>query len=149
MKKRKFVVSKPEIDRFLPVVSLLGYETLSKEEKNGSIVFTMKRENDSDFKVNYVEHKYIPTIVPFWTLLIPIILIFIVMTAYLVITLTHVWNIDKVIQFITFFVPSSLLLMVDFGLFFLRSKQFNQIARIQKDLYNIISKELEVNNEQA
>ena len=71
------------------------------------------------------------------------------MTAYLVITLTHVWNIDKVIQFITFFVPSSLLLMVDFGLFFLRSKQFNQIARIQKDLYNIISKELEVNNEQA
>lgn len=149
MKKRKFVVSKPEIDRFLPVVSLLGYETLSKEEKNGSIVFTMKRENDSVFKVNYVEHKYITTIVPFWTLLIPIILIFIVMTAYLVITLTHVWNIDKVIQFITFFIPSSLLLMVDFGLFFLRSKQFNQIARIQKDLYNIISKELEVNNEQA
>ena len=146
MKVRKFVILKKEYDKFMPVVELLGYKSQKCEEKNDSYRLTLARDNDNNEKINFLENKYIPKIIPFWLIIIPIAIIFALMTTYLIVEFAHLWEVDKIIKFLVFFIPSSLLLAVVVLIYFLRSNQINKIASNQRILYNLISEELQKDN---
>lgn len=141
MKKRKFIIGQNEREKFIEVFSLLGYSIESETPRNNGLLIIIKKDND-DPNLAQLEKEFIPSIVPLWTLLILAALVIMIMTAYVVIHFAQLWDVDKYIKFLVFFVPAAVLLAVDTLLFFLRSNAINKIARNQPTMANDIKNRL-------
>ena len=70
-----------------------------------------------------IEKETSPKLIPFYVLVIPVSIAFIVMTVYLILTLTLKDNFNAKGNLFFFLIPAMVLLLTDTLLFYFRSKQ--------------------------
>ena len=70
-----------------------------------------------------IEKETSPKLLPFYILVIPVAIAFIIMTVYLILFLALKNNFDAKSNFYFFFIPSMVFLLIDTLLFYLRSRQ--------------------------
>ena len=141
MKKRKFIIDVKEREKFLEVFTLLDYKIESETKRENNLVITLIKEKE-DFEASRVEKELIPDIIPMWLLLIPAALVIAVMTAYLIVHLGHLWEVEKFVKFLAFFIPAAVLLGIDAVIFFVRSNAITKIIKNQPTLINDIKNRL-------
>ena len=141
MKKRKFIIDVKEREKFLEVYTLLDYKIESETKRENNLVITLIKEKE-DFEASRVEKELIPNITPMWLLLIPAALVIAVMTAYLIVHLGHLWEVEKFVKFLAFFIPAAVLLGIDAVIFFVRSNAITKIIKNQPTLINDIKNRL-------
>lgn len=141
MKKRKFIIDVKEREKFLEVFTLLNYKIESETNRGNDLVITLIKEKE-DFETSRVEKELIPNIIPMWLLLIPAALVIAVMTAYLIVHLGHLWEVEKFVKFLAFFIPAAVLLGIDAVIFFVRSNAITKIIKNQPTLINDIKNRL-------
>ena len=141
MKKRKFIIDVKEREKFLEVFTLLDYKIESETKRENNLVITLIKEKEV-FEASRVEKELIPNIIPMWLLLIPAALVIAVMTAYLIVHLGHLWEVEKFVKFLAFFIPAAVLLGIDAVIFFVRSNAITKIIKNQPTLINDIKNRL-------
>ena len=141
MKKRKFIIDVKEREKFLEVFTLLDYKIESETKRENNLVITLIKEKEN-FETSRVEKELIPNIIPMWLLLIPAALVIAVMTAYLIVHLGHLWEVEKFVKFLAFFIPAAVLLGIDAVIFFVRSNAITKIIKNQPTLINDIKNRL-------
>ena len=111
---------------------------LVKEEKKDNAPSTLYFERDESVpyyqEMVEVEKEISPKLLPFWVLLIPIAIAFALVTTYLILYLVMKPNFDVLKYFLILFVPSMLMLLVDTGIFWYRSKQLMNYLKEEEKL---------------
>lgn len=114
---------------------------LVKEEKKENAPSTLYFERDESVpyykEMVEIEKEVSPHMLPFWVLIIPVAIAFILVTAYLIMYLTLKPNFDTMKFFFVFFLPAMGFLLIDTLLFFVRSRQ---LMKYLQDEANIVKK---------
>ena len=122
--KRK--VNSFAVSRSVYLMGLFDWKLVKEEKKEGSpsTLYFERDENVPYYKeMVEVEKEISPKLLPFWVLLIPIAIAFALVTTYLILYLALRPNFDVFKFFLILFVPSMVLLLLDTGIFWFRSKQ--------------------------
>ena len=126
MEKCQRKVNSYSVSRSVYLMGLFDWKLVKEEKKENapSFLYFERDENVPYYQeMVMVEKETSPKLFPFWILLIPISIAFILVTTYLILYLALKPNFDKMLFFFMLFVPASLMLILDTVLFFLRSKQ--------------------------
>ena len=111
---------------------------LVKEEKKEGAPSTLYFERDENVpyyqEMVEVEKEISPKLIPFWVLLIPIAIAFALVTTYLILYLVMRPNFDVLKYFLILFVPSMVMLLLDTGIFWLRSRQLMNYLKNEETL---------------
>ena len=111
---------------------------LVKEEKKEGAPSTLYFERDESVpyyqEMVEVEKEISPKLIPFWVLLIPIAIAFALVTTYLILYLAMRPNFEVLKYFLILFVPSMVMLLLDTGIFWLRSKQLMNYLKNEETL---------------
>ena len=111
---------------------------LVKEEKKEGAPSTLYFERDESVpyyqEMVEVEKEISPNLIPFWVLLIPIAIAFALVTTYLILYLVMRPNFDVLKYFLILFVPSMVMLLLDTGIFWLRSRQLMNYLKNEESL---------------
>ena len=122
--KRK--VNSFSVTRSVYLMGLFDWKLVKEEKKEGA-PSTLYFERDETVpyyqEMVEVEKEISPQLIPFWVLLIPIAIAFALVTTYLILYLSLRPNFDVFKFFLILFVPSMIMLLIDTGIFWLRSKQ--------------------------
>ena len=114
------------VTRSVYLMGLFDWKLVKEEKKEGapSTLYFERDENVPYYQeMVEVEKEISPKLLPFWVLIIPIAIAFALMTALLILFLTLKENFETVKYFFVFFVPSMVLLLIDTGIYWFRSKQ--------------------------
>ena len=114
------------VTRSVYLMALFDWKLIKEEKKEGapSTLYFERDENVPYYQEMVVVEKEIsPKLIPFWVLLIPIGLAFALMTTLLILFLTRDEGFDTTKYFFAFFVPSMVLLLLDTGIYWFRSRQ--------------------------
>ena len=114
------------VTRSVYLMALFDWKLIKEEKKEGapSTLYFERDENGPDYQeMVEVEKEISPKLLPFWVLIIPIAIAFALMTTLLILFLTRKEGFDATKYFFAFFVPSMVLLLIDTGIYWLRSKQ--------------------------
>ena len=126
MEKCQRKVNSYSVSRSVYLMGLFDWKLVKEEKKENapSLLYFERDENVPYYQeMVMVEKETSPKLFPFWILLIPISIAFILVTTYLILYLALKPNFDKMLFFFILFIPASLMLILDTVLFFLRSKQ--------------------------
>ncbi len=126
MEKCQRKVNSYTVSRSVYLMGLFDWKLVKEEKKENapSILYFERDENVPYYQeMVEVEKETSPKLFPFWFLLIPVIIAFILVTIYLILYLALKPNFDTLLFFFVLFVPASVMLLVDTLLFYLRSKQ--------------------------
>ena len=111
---------------------------LVKEEKKEGAPSTLYFERDESVpyyqEMVEVEKEISPKLIPFLVLLIPIAIAFALVTTYLILYLAMRPNFEVLKYFLILFVPSMVMLLLDTGIFWLRSKQLMNYLKNEETL---------------
>ena len=111
---------------------------LVKEEKKDKAPSTLYFERDENVpyyqEMVEIEKEISPKLIPFWTLIIPVVLAFMLMTAALIVSLLKVPGFTPLNCFLIFFIPASLFLCADVLIFYLRSRQLLKYLKNEQEL---------------
>ena len=114
------------VTRSVYLMGLFDWKLVKEEKKEGA-PSTLYFERDESVpyyqEMVEVEKEISPKLIPFWVLIIPIAIAFALMTTLLILFLTRKEGFDATKYFFAFFVPSMVLLLIDTGIYWLRSKQ--------------------------
>ena len=137
MEKCQRKVNAYSVTRSVYLMGLFDWK-LVKEEKHDkapSVLYFERDENVPYYQeMVEVEKETSPKLVPFWVLIIPVALAFILMTVYLILYLVLKENFETMKYFFVFFVPSMALLLCDTGIFYLRSRQLMKYLQNEKEI---------------
>ena len=114
------------VTRSVYLMGLFDWKLVKEEKKEGapSTLYFERDENVPYYQeMVEVEKEISPKLIPFWVLIIPIAIAFALMTTLLILFLTRKEGFDATKYFFAFFVPSMVLLLIDTGIYWLRSKQ--------------------------
>ena len=114
------------VTRSVYLMGLFDWKLVKEEKKEGapSTLYFERDENVPYYQeMVEVEKEISPKLLPFWVLIIPIAIAFALMTTLLILFLTLKENFETVKYFFAFFVPSMVLLLIDTGIYWFRSKQ--------------------------
>ena len=114
------------VTRSVYLMGLFDWKLVKEEKKEGapSTLYFERDENVPYYQeMVEVEKEISPKLLPFWVLIIPIAIAFALMTTLLILFLTRKEGFDATKYFFAFFVPSMVLLLIDTGIYWLRSKQ--------------------------
>ena len=111
---------------------------LVKEEKKENAPSTLYFERDETVpyykEMVEIEKEISPKLIPFWALIIPVALAFILITIALILSLTKATSLTSLQFFLIFFVPASLFLGLDVVIFYLRSRQLLNYLKSEQEL---------------
>ena len=141
MKKRKFIIDASEKEKFVEVFTLLDYKIESETARENNLEITLIKEKE-DLATSVVENDLVPRIIPMWWLLIPAVLVICIMTAYMIVQFGKLWDVDKFVKFLTFFIPAAVLIGVDAIIFIVRSNAISKIIKNQPTLIQDIKNRL-------
>ena len=114
------------VTRSVYLMGLFDWKIVKEEKKEGA-PSTLYFERDESVpyyqEMVEVEKEISPKLIPFWVLIIPIAIAFALMTTLLILFLNRKEGFDATKYFFAFFVPSMVLLLIDTGIYWLRSKQ--------------------------
>lgn len=122
--KRK--VNSYSVSRSVYLMGLFDWKLVKEDKKENapSILYFERNENVPYYQeMLEVEKEISPKLLPFWVLIIPVCLAFLLVTLFLILYLVMKPNFDTVLYFCSLFVPAMLLLLCATGLFYFRSKQ--------------------------
>ena len=137
MEKCQRKVNSFSVTRSVYLMGLFDWK-LVKEEKHDnapSILYFERDENVPYYaEMVAVEKETSPKLLPFWILIAVVAVAFLVMTTYLILWLALRPNFDSLKYFYFFFIPAMLLLLVDTGIFFLRSRQLMKYLEKEEEI---------------
>lgn len=114
------------VSRSVYLMGLFDWKLVKEDKKEGypSTLYFERDENVPYYKeMVEVEKEISPKLLPFWVLIIPIAIAFALVTTYLILYLTMRPNFDVMKFFFILFVPAMVMLLIDTGIFWFRSKQ--------------------------
>ena len=133
--KRK--VNSFSVTRSVYLMGLFDWKLVKEEKKEGA-PSTLYFERDKSVpyyqEMVEVEKEISPKLIPFWVLLIPIAIAFALVTTYLILYLAMRPNFEVLKYFLILFVPSMVMLLLDTGIFWLRSKQLMNYLKNEETL---------------
>ena len=133
--KRK--VNSFSVTRSVYLMGLFDWKLVKEEKKEGA-PSTLYFERDDSVpyyqEMVEVEKEISPKLIPFWVLLITIAIAFALVTTYLILYLTMRPNFDVLKYFLILFVPSMIMLLLDTGIFWLRSRQLMNYLKNEETL---------------
>ena len=133
--KRK--VNSFTVTRSVYLMGLFDWKLIKEEKKEGA-PSTLYFERDESVpyyqEMVEVEKEISPKLIPFWVLLIPIAIAFLLVTTYLILYLVMRPDFDILKYFLILFVPSMVMLLLDTGIFWYRSKQLMNYLKNEETL---------------
>ncbi len=114
------------VSRSVYLMGLFDWKLVKEEKKEGapSVLYFERDENVPYYKeMVEVEKEISPKLLPFWVLIIPIAIAFALVTTYLILFLALRPNFDVMKFFFILFVPEMVMLLIDTGFFWFRSRQ--------------------------
>ena len=133
--KRK--VNSFSVTRSVYLMGLFDWKLVKEEKKEGA-PSTLYFERDETVpyyqEMVEVEKEISPQLIPFWVLLIPIAISFALVTTYLILYLAMRPNFEVLKYFLILFVPSMVMLLLDTGIFWLRSRQLMNYLKNEETL---------------
>ena len=137
MEKCQRKVNSFTVSRAVYLMGLFDWK-LVKEEKNEnapSIIYFERNEDVPYYQeMVEVEKETSPHLLPFWVLIIPVSISFILMTIYLIMYLALRPNFDTMKFFLIFFLPAMALLLLDTLIFYLRSRQLMKYLKSEEEI---------------
>lgn len=137
MEKCQRKVNSYTVSRAVYLMGLFDWK-LVKEEKNENAPSILYFERNEDVpyyqEMVEVEKETSPKLIPFWVLVIPVAISFILMTTYLIMYLALRPNFDTMKFFLIFFLPTMALLLVDTLIFYLRSRQLMKYLKSEEEI---------------
>lgn len=126
MEKCQRKVNSYTVTRSVYLMGLFDWK-LAKEEKHDnapSVLYFERNENVPYYQeMVQAEKETEPKLLPFWSLVVVVALAFLIMTIYLILWLSMRETFSSIKYFYFFFIPAMVLLLIDTGLFYLRSRQ--------------------------
>ena len=125
------------VSRSVYLMGLFDWKLVKEEKKEGApSTLYFERDNTVPYyqEMVEVEKEISPKLLPFWVLLIPIGIAFALVTTYLILFLTLKPNFDVLKFFLILFVPAMLMLLLDTGIFWYRSKQLMNYLKEEEKL---------------
>ena len=126
MEKCQRKVNSYSVTRSVYLMGLFDWKLVSEEKhENAPSILTFERDENTPYykEMVEIEKKISPSLIPFYVLVIPVAIAFIVMTIYLILTLALKDSFDAKGNLFFFLVPAMVLLLADTVLFYFRSKQ--------------------------
>ena len=126
MEKCQRKVNSYSVTRSVYLMGLFDWKLVSEEKhENAPSVLTFERDENTPYykEMVEIEKQTSPSLIPFYVLVIPVAIAFIVMTIYLILTLALKDSFDAKGNLFFFLVPAMVLLLADTVLFYFRSKQ--------------------------
>ena len=125
------------VTRSVYLMGLFDWKLVKEEKKENapSILYFERDENVPYYQeMVEIEKEISPHLLPFWVLIIPVALAFILITIALILSLSKATSFTPLQFFLIFFVPASLFLAVDVVIFYLRSRQFLNYLKREDEL---------------
>lgn len=126
MEKCQRKVNSYSVTRSVYLMGLFDWKLVSEEKhENAPSILTFERDENTPYykEMVEIEKQTSPSLIPFYVLVIPVAIAFIVMTIYLILTLALKDSFDAKGNLFFFLVPAMVLLLADTVLFYFRSKQ--------------------------
>ena len=126
MEKCQRKVNSYSVTRSVYLMGLFDWKLVSEEKhENAQSILTFERDENTPYykEMVEIEKQTSPSLIPFYVLVIPVAIAFIVMTIYLILTLALKDSFDAKGNLFFFLVPAMVLLLADTVLFYFRSKQ--------------------------
>ena len=126
MEKCQRKVNSYSVTRSVYLMGLFDWKLVKEEKKENapSLLYFERDENVPYYQeMVEIEKEISPKLIPFWVLLIPIIIAFGLVTTYLILYLALKPNFDVAKYFFILFVPAMVMLLGDTAIFYFRSKQ--------------------------
>ena len=133
------------VTRSVYLMGLFDWKLVKEEKKeNGPSTLYFERDETVPYyqEMVEVEKEISPKLVPFWTLIIPVALAFLLVTTYLIMFLALNPNFDTMKYFFIFFLPAMGLLLVDTLIFYLRSRQLMNYLKKEDELVKIAEEKM-------
>ena len=135
------------VSRSVYLMGLFDWK-LVKEDKKEGYPSTLYFERDDSVpyykEMVEVEKEISPKLRPFWVLIIPIAIAFALVTTYLILYLAMRPNFDVMKFFFILFVPAMVMLLVDTGIFWFRSKQLMDYLKNEDNLVKNAEEKMKV-----
>ena len=125
MEKCQRKVNSYSVTRSVYLMGLFDWKLVSEEKhENAPSILTFERDENTPYykEMVEIEKQTSPSLIPFYVLVIPVAIAFIVMTIYLILTLALKDSFDAKSNLFFFLVPAMVLLLADTVLFYFRSK---------------------------
>ena len=125
------------VTRSVYLMGLFDWKLVKEEKKEGypSTLYFERDENVPYYKeMVEVEKEISPKLLPFWVLIIPIAIAFSLVTTYLILYLALRPDFDVLKFFLILFVPAMMMLLIDTGIFWFRSKQLMDYLKNEDSL---------------
>ena len=125
------------VSRSVYLMGLFDWKLVKEDKKEGypSTLYFERNENVPYYKeMVEVEKEISPKLLPFWVLIIPIAIAFILVTTYLILYLAMRPDFDVMTFFFALFVPAMVMLLIDTGIFWFRSKQLMDYLKNEETL---------------
>ena len=135
------------VSRSVYLMGLFDWKLVKEEKKEGypSTLYFERDENVPYYKeMVEVEKEISPKLLPFWVLIIPIAIAFALVTTYLILFLAMRPNFDVMKFFFILFVPAMVMLLVDTGIFWFRSKQLMDYLKNEDNLVKNAEEKMKV-----
>ena len=137
MEKCQRKVNSYTVTRSVYLMGLFDWK-LVKEEKKENAPSTLYFERDESVpyyeEMVEIEKTMSPKLLPFWVLIIPVAVAFILVTIFLILYLANKSNFNTMTYFFAFFIPAMALLLVDTLVFYLRSRQLMNHLKKEDEL---------------
>ena len=133
------------VTRSVYLMGLFDWKLVKEEKKeNGPSTLYFERDETVPYyqEMVEVEKEISPKLIPFWTLIIPVALAFLLVTTYLIMFLALKPNFDTMKYFFIFFLPAMGLLLVDTLIFYLRSRQLMNYLKKEDELVKIAEEKM-------
>ena len=122
MEKCQRKVNSYSVTRSVYLMGLFDWKLVSEEKhENAPSILTFERDENTPYykEMVEIEKQTSPSLIPFYVLVIPVAIAFIVMTIYLILTLALKDSFDAKGNLFFFLVPAMVLLLADTVLFYL------------------------------
>ena len=126
MEKCQRKVNSYSVTRSVYLMGLFDWKLVSEEKhENAPSILTFERDENTPYykEMVEIEKETSSKLIPFYVLVIPVSIAFIVMTVYLILTLALKDNFNAKGNLFFFLIPAMVLLLTDTLLFYFRSKQ--------------------------
>ena len=147
MEKCERKVNSYYVTRSVYLMGLFDWKLVKEDKKeNAPSLLHFERDENVPYyqEMVEVEKEISPKLIPFWVLIIPVALAFILITVFLILYLSLKENFDVMKYFFFFFIPASVLLLLDTLIFYLRSKQLMNYMKQEEELVKNAEEKMKV-----
>ena len=137
MEKCQRKVNSYTVSRSVYLMGLFDWKLVKEEKKeNAPSILYFERDESVPYyeEMVEIEKTMSPKLIPFWVLIIPVAISFILVTVFLILYLANKDNFDTMKYFYIFFIPSMVFLLGDTLVFYLRSRQLMNHLKKEEEL---------------